>query len=81
MVVHNPSVELDESAGPGGRALLGAPLRSGIRRVVPGHIRVSGDPLDGPSDGPYAFKPRQNGRGVIDPTPPSILYVKRLSSF
>jgi len=49
MIVHNPSVKLGKSAR--GRAPLGAPNRSGVRRVVPGHIRVTGDPLDGPSDG------------------------------
>ena len=43
MIVHNPSVELGESAR--GRAPLGAPNRSGVRRVIPGHIRVHGDPL------------------------------------
>jgi len=48
MIVHNPSVKLGESARC--RAPLGAPNRSSVRRVVPGHIRVSGDPLDGPGD-------------------------------
>ena len=67
MIVHNPSVELGESAGSGGRAPLGAPNRSGVRvrRVVPGHIRVSGDLLDGPGDGAgrqEGPEPRDEGR-------------------
>ena len=63
MNVHNPSVELDESAG--GRAPLGAPHRCGVRRVVPSHIRVSGDPFDSPGDGAglqEGPEPRDEGR-------------------
>ena len=49
MIVHDPGVELVEFAG--GRAPLGALHRSGVRSVVPSHVRVAGDPLDSPVDG------------------------------
>ena len=63
MIVHNPSVELGEAAR--GRAPFSASNRSGVCRVVPGHIRVSGDPLDGPGDGAGRQEdpePRDEGR-------------------
>ena len=53
--------------------------RSGVRRVIPGHIRVSGDPLDGPGDGAGCQEgpePRDEGRvgALCDPLLPEAAF-------
>ena len=49
MIVHDSIFKFGETAGC--RAPFRTPPRGGVRRGVPGHVCMSGDPLDGPDYG------------------------------